>query len=108
MEEKELIYQVTRDIDELKDVVIDIVYSGDIDEEGNEITEYVYSVVEEESNPHLTKDQIDEANSILESGWEEDIVSFLKEEYEGTSIRFDIGEWKYNPTSVLYDPTVGD
>ena len=100
-----IIYQIEGDFEEFGNVVVDIAYSGGEDEDGNKILEFEYSVVEEESNPNLTKSQIQECNKILECGREERYVIYLKDHYEVLGIRFDIGEWKHVPYSVLYDKT---
>ena len=104
MAEEKIIYQVTKEIEGIGSVVIDIAYSGDEDENGNDILQFEYAIVEPEFNQSLTEDQIEEAMGELECGLEDEIVCELKEAYEGTDIRFDVGEYKYNPLSTLYDP----
>jgi len=92
-----IIYQVDRELDGIGTVTIDITYSGDTDENGKEILEFVYASVEEEDNDKLSLKQRAEANKILECGLEESVVLFLINEYRGTAINFDIGEYAHNP-----------
>jgi hypothetical protein len=92
-----IIYQVDRELDGIGTVTIDITYSGDTDENGKEILEFVYASVEEEDNDKLSLKQRAEANKILECGLEESVVLFLINEYRGTAINFDIGEYTHNP-----------
>lgn len=102
IEENGMVYQISDSI-EGKDVIVDITYSGDRDDDGNEILEFVYASVEEDSNPLLSEEEIKEMNDYLECGREETYLLALVEHYAKTSINFDCGEYKYNPTSVLYD-----
>jgi hypothetical protein len=104
MAEEKIIYQVTKEIEGIGSVVIDIAYSGDTDAEGNDILQFEFATVEPRFNQSLTEDQIEEVMDALECGFEEEIVCELKAAYEGTDIRFDVGEYKYNPLSTLYDP----
>jgi hypothetical protein len=104
MTEEKIIYQVTKEIEGIGSVVIDIAYSGDEDAEGNDILQFEFATVEPRFNQALTEDQIEEAMGELECGLEDEIVCELKEAYEGTAIRFDVGEYKFNPHSTLYDP----
>lgn len=99
------IYQIERDFEDIGPVIIDIAYSGDQDENGNDILEFVYAIVEEESNKNLSSDQINQVNKELECGLEEAVILYLLNEYkkvDAISYTFDIGEWKHNPTSILY------
>ena len=105
MKAENIIYQVTQDIAEIKNVVIDIAYSGGEDEQGNEVLEFECALVEAEWNMHLSEEEIEEANDLLECGFEEQVIVFLKEAYANTNIRFDVGEIKHNPMSPLYDAT---
>jgi hypothetical protein len=92
-----IIYQVEREFEGMGTVTIDICYSGDTDENGKEILEFVYASVEDEENDNLSLKQRAEANKALECGLEESVVLFLINEYRGTSINFDIGEYAHNP-----------
>ena len=102
IEESGMVYQIS-DIIEGKDVIVNIAYSGDEDENGKEILEFVYASVDSESNPLLSEEEIEEMNDHLECGLEEDYVLALTKHYEKTNINFDCGEHKYNPLSILYD-----
>ena len=98
------IYQIEREFEDIGPVIIDVAYSGDTDESGKKILEFVYAVTEEESNKNLSPDQINQVNKELECGLEEAIILYLLNEYKKIDIpyTFDIGEWKHNPTSILY------
>lgn len=102
IEENGMVYQIS-DIIEGKDVIVDITYSGDEDENGKEILEFVYASVDPNSNPLLSEAEIEEMNDHLECGLEEEYVLALDEHYAKTDINFDCGEHKFNPLSVLYD-----
>jgi len=95
-----VVYQVTDNIDGM-DVVIDIAYSST--EEG--VLEFEWAHAEEDSNPGLTVDQLNMINKVLENGYEESVVIALVEHYKNIGAKFDIGEWKHVPYSVLYDAT---
>ena len=101
-----VIYQIEDHFEGVGTVTVNITYSGGEDENGNEILEFEYSSVEEEYNPNLTKEQIQACNKSLECGLEEEYVLHLKAQYENTGIRFDVGEWKHVPYSVLYEETL--
>lgn len=89
-------YQLELASEESSNVFVNISYSGDKDEDGNEILEFCWASAELEDNGHLSEVEIDEANDILESGLEEQIVRFLMKHYkENTSIRFDVGEYDW-------------
>ena len=92
------IYQITDNIAG-HDVTVDICYSGNDDNE----LEFEWARAEADSNPDLTEDQLDEVNDELECGLEERYVIALMEHYENTSIKFNTGEYKFNPLSVLYN-----
>ena len=36
---------------------------------------------------------------------EENVVCMLKAEYDKLGVKFDVGEYKFNQFSTLYDPT---
>lgn len=84
-------------------VIVDIAYSGEEDGDGNDILEFEWAAVIDEANPELTLDQISAFNEEIENGREEEYVQILVEAYKGTDIRFDVGEYKHNPLSTLYD-----
>ena len=86
-----------------KPVVVDISYSGNVDVDGNDVLEFEWANITEEANPDLTPDQIEEFNDALECGREEEYVQLLVGLYKDTAIRFDVGEYKYNPLSTLYN-----
>ena len=91
-----VIYQVEMTFEEIGTVFVDITYSGDTDDAGNEILEFCCAAAELEENGHLSEVEIDEANDILECGWEEQIVRFLMKHYkENTSINFNVGEYDW-------------
>lgn len=98
-----VIFQVEMDFEEHGTAVIGIEYSGNLDVSGEAVLEFEWAAAEEDSNPDLTEDQLEAINDILECGWEERIVCFLRDEYANTNIRFDAGEYKHNPTSILYE-----
>jgi hypothetical protein len=102
VEDNEMIYQIA-DVIEGHEVIVDITYSGDTDEDGNEILEFECAAAEEETNPTLSKDELRIVNKILECGLEERYVVALQEHYKTTSIKFDVGEYKHSPISILYD-----
>ena len=104
MKKVEIVYQVIRDINEFKNVVVDIAYSGDLGADGHDILQFEYATISTKSNPKLYSDQIMQLEDALENGIEELVVIFLKEWYADSNIRFDIGEYKFNPLSILYDP----
>ena len=79
-----------------QNVKIEINYSGNQDEDGNEILEFEYATVSETGNPHLTIDQIEQINKVLENGKELDYVKSLVKFYELTDIKFDANEYKYS------------
>lgn len=86
------IFQVEMEFEEIGTATVDIAYSGDEDEEGNDILEFCWALAEPESNPDLNEAAIDDVNEDLECGDEERIVRFLIEEYRETGIRFHPGE----------------
>ena len=91
-----IIYQLEMTFEEIGTVFVDITYSGDTDEDGNDVLEFECATAEEEENTHLSEAEIEEANDILECGMEEHIVRFLIWHYkENTSIRFDVGEYDW-------------
>jgi len=92
------IYQIVDNIAG-HDVTVDICYSGG---ENGEL-EFVYANAEADSNPNLSEDQLNEINDELECGLEERYVIALMEYYKNTEVKFDAGEYKFNPLSVLYD-----
>lgn len=98
-----VIYQIEMTFEEIGTAVIDIEYSGFEDALGNDVLEFCWANVGESSNPELTEAQLDEIDDILECGREEQIVLFLQNVYAESGIRFDAGEWKHNPLSVLYN-----
>lgn len=88
-EETGVIYQIEESFEGISPkVVIDIAYSGNEDEDGNDILEFEWAVAESDSNPELSKEQLQEVNKILECGREEDIVKKLDILYHGTMIKF--------------------
>lgn len=106
---KEVLYVVSMSgILESREVIVSVAYSGGEDADGNDILEFEYAEVLQHENPDLTEAEVAEANAMLEHGAEERVVIFLKEMYAGSGIRFDVGEFKHNPTSVLYDPNAPD
>lgn len=91
----EVIYQIEDNFEGISPtVVIDIVYSGNEDEDGNEILEFECAVAESENNPELTKEQLQEVNKILECGQEEKYVRGLTAYYLQTDINFDPNEYR--------------
>jgi hypothetical protein len=96
-----IIYQIEREFDGIGPVTIDICYSGNQDEEGNDILEFVYASVEDTENDKLSLQQRAEANKALECGLEESVLLFLINEYQANPIewKFDLGE--YNENSYL-------
>ncbi len=84
-------------------VIVDIAYSSEEDESGNDVLEFEWASVIDEVNPELTQDQISAFNKEIENGREEEYVQILVEAYKCTNIRFDVGEYKHNPLSTLYD-----
>jgi len=90
-----IIYQLEMTFEEIGTVFVDITYSGDTDEAGNDVLEFCYAAAEEEENGHLSEAEIEEANDILECGMEERIVRFLIDQYEKTDVRFDVGEYDW-------------
>lgn len=97
-----VIYQVEMQFEEIGVAVIDIEYSGYEDALGNDVLEFCWANVGESSNPDLTEAQLDEIDDILECGYEERVVVFLQDIYAELGIRFDVGDYKNNPTSILY------
>ena len=79
----------TLEEDQEVQVVIDITYSGNIDEDGNQVLELEWTSVESESNPSLDKEIIRQCNKILECGREETIALFLFNHYRKSEIKFD-------------------
>jgi hypothetical protein len=102
VEDTGMVYQIS-DVIEGHEVIVDITYSGDSDEDGNEILEFECAVAEEDTNPTLSADELRIVNKILECGLEETYVVALQEHYKTTDIKFDVGEYKHSPISVLYD-----
>jgi hypothetical protein len=90
-----IIYQLEMAFEEIGIVVVDITYSGDTDDAGNDVLEFCCAAAEEEENTHLSEAEIEEANDILECGMEEHIVRFLIDQYEKTDVRFDVGEYDW-------------
>lgn len=91
-----VIYQLEMTFEEIGTVFVNICYSGTPDDAGNEILEFCWANAEDEDNGHLSEVELDEANDILECGWEEEIVRFLMTHYkENTNIRFDVGEYDW-------------
>ena len=90
-----IIYQLEMTFEEIGIVVVDITYSGDTDDAGNDVLEFCCAAAEEEENGHLSEAEIAEANDILECGMEEHIVRFLIDHYEKTDVRFDVGEYDW-------------
>ena len=92
------IYQIEDSFDgHVGSVLVNITYSGYEDESGNEILEFECATIVDEDNPSLTVEQIDIFNKELDCGREEEYVQILIKMYEVTGIKFDIGEYKYNP-----------
>ena len=84
-------------------VIVDIAYSSYEDASENDVLEFEWASVVDRFNRGLTQDQISAFNKELEHGREEEYVQILAEAYKGTDIRFDVGEYKHNPLSTLYD-----
>lgn len=76
-------------------VVVDIVYSGDEDEEGNWKLEFEWCSIESESNPGLTEELVEEFTDELECGREERIVRQLVNHYKNENISFDPNEYEW-------------
>jgi hypothetical protein len=95
---EEIVYQIADKI-EGYDAIIDFAYSGG---EGDEL-EFEWAHADEDANPHLTKEELRIVNKVLECGREEEYVQLLVGLYKDTAIRFDVGEYKYNPLSTLYN-----
>lgn len=91
-----VIFQLEMTFEEIGTVFVAITYSGYTDASENHVLEFECAAAEEEENTHLSDAEIEEANDILECGWEEQIVRFLMTHYkENTSIRFDVGEYDW-------------
>lgn len=88
----ELILQVKTEI-ENQPVIVDITYSGDTDEKGNEVSEFEYAQVSVDNGFDLEKTAV--LNKVLENGLEEDIVKFLITEYQNTPINFSPNEYQF-------------
>jgi len=88
------IYQIT-DVIEGSAVVINITYSGGQDENGVDTLEFEYASAEEDSNPTLTAEELNEVNKILECGREESYVIALLGYYKANGINFDPNEYRY-------------
>jgi hypothetical protein len=102
VEDNGMIYQIA-DVIEGHEVIVDITYSNELDESDNEVLEFVFASAEEDSNPTLSEKELEDVNKTLEKGLEETYVILLQAYYNSTDIKFDIGEYKYNPLSTLYD-----
>lgn len=92
LEKNGILYQVQVPI-ENQEVVVDICYSGNRDENGNDIVEFEYTTIRPSVDLSL-----EEQNSLfkfLENGIEEDIVRFLVDHYKGTSINFSPNEYQF-------------
>jgi hypothetical protein len=76
-------------------VVIDVVYSGGEDEEGNLILEFEWCSIEAETNPGLTVELIEEFTDSLECGREESIVRSLVNHYKKEGIPFSPNEYEW-------------
>ena len=98
--ESKMINQVTLDFGTVKNVVVNITTSG-----SDDVVEFEYASVYGIENPELTHTQLDEAREALENGMEENVVCILKAEYDKLGVKFDVGEYKFNQFSPLYDPT---
>ena len=103
MAKVEKVYQVTLDLGTVKNVVIDIAYSG-----YDDVLEFEYASVYRNLNPELSHAELDEARECLENGMEESVVCILKAEYDKLGVKFDAGEYKFNQFSPLYDPNARD
>ena len=97
--ESKMINQVTLDLGTVKNVVVNIAYSG-----YDDVLVFEYASVYGNENLELSHGQIDEAMEALESGLEESVVCILKAEYDKLGVKFDVGEYKFNQFSPLYDP----
>jgi hypothetical protein len=91
-EVNELILQVKTEIKN-QPIIVDITYSGDTDEQGKEISEFEYAQVAKENS--ISESDRERFNKILENGLEEDIVRFLVNEYQNTSINFSPNEYQF-------------
>jgi hypothetical protein len=101
--ESKMINQVTLDLGTVKNVVVNVTTSG-----SDGVVEFAYASVYGNENPELTPDQIDEAMEALENGMEENVVCILKAEYDKLGVKFDVGEYKFNQFSPLYDANAQD
>lgn len=88
----ELILQVKTEI-ENQPVIVDIVYSGNTDEQGNDVSEFEYAEVSADNKFDLDKTAV--LNKVLENGVEEDIVKFLINEYQDSHINFSPNEYQF-------------
>jgi hypothetical protein len=80
-----LIYLIEDQIDGYPgNITIEVSYSAGEDD----TLEFEYSEVTQKSNPHLTEDEIQAVNKILECGKEEDVVRLLNDFYTDTEIKF--------------------
>ena len=86
----------TLEEDQEVQVVIDITYSGNIDEDGNEVLELEWAAVESESNPSLDEETVQQCNKILECGREETIALFLFNHYRKSGIKFDPNHYEFD------------
>ena len=85
----DIIYQIEDTFDGIGTVIVDIAYSGNEDENGNEILEFEYAIAEETENTNLTEEQLRIVNKVLECGREEEYVRHLVEYYNRTGVNFD-------------------
>lgn len=75
-------------------VIVDISYSSNEDEDGNDILEFEWASIIDEVNPKLTEIQISDFNKELENGREEQYVKFLVCFYEGSDVNFNPNHYK--------------
>ncbi len=99
--ESGVIYQIEREFEGIGPAIIDICYSGNVNENGEETLKFVYASIDDEVNDKLSIEQILHLNKEIENGLEEALLLFLINEYRRNHIPwvFDLGE--YNDHTYL-------
>ncbi len=92
-EKNGIVYQVLVPI-ENRQIVVDLCYSGNTDENDKEILEFEFASVADDNN--LNEETYDAYTEAIECGLEEKIVYFLADHYKETGIKFDPNHYQLN------------